>query len=136
MTSPEQYTAVTLVAGTDTQEADLPRVGQVVLVPPGYPLGSGPSSPSQLLGIYGWTQTGVGGRMEWVMSSILDAATVQFIRDIPPTGWGDTAQRTIYRQQVRRMIQAGLPAVDARDIARILYLAARANEAAPAPVGP
>lgn len=136
MTSPEQYTAIRLVTGTDTQEADLPLAGTVVMVPPDYPLGSGSTNPSRLLGIYGWTRIGTGTpALEWVMSSILDASTVLFIRQIPPTGWGDVAQRTVYRQQVRRMIQAGLSAADARDIAKLLYLAAKANElAVPPPV--
>ena len=135
MTAPDQFTAVKLVAGPDTQEADLPRAGQIIMVPPGYPLGSGQSSPSRLDGIYGYTQVN-GGQLEWVMSSILDAATVQFIRHIPPTGWGDTAQRQVYRQQVRRMIQAGMSNADARDVARLLYLAAAANELAPRPEEP
>ena len=133
MTAPEQYTSVKLVAGPDTQEADLPRAGQIIMVPPGYPLGSGQSSPSRLDGIYGYTQVN-GGQLEWVMSSILDAATVQFIRHIPPTGWGDAAQRQVFRQQVRRMLQLGVPNADARDIASLLYQAARANERAEPPV--
>lgn len=129
MTSPEQYTPIRLVESPDTQPEHLPYAGMVVMVPPGYPLGSGSTNPSRLLGIHGWTQTGTGNPpTEWVMSSVLDASTVAFIRTIPPTGWGDLAQRTVYRQQVRRMIQAGLSAADARDIARLLYLAAAANE--------
>lgn len=132
MTAPEQYTSVKLVVGPDTQESDLPRAGQIILVPPGYPLGSGQSSPSRLDGIYGWTQVNAG-QLEWVMSSILDAATVQFIRQIPPTGWGDTTARQVYRQQVRRMLQLGVGNADARDIARLLYLAAAANESMPPP---
>jgi hypothetical protein len=130
---PTGWREITLVEGPDTIDSDRPRIGTVVIVPPDYPLGSGRGNPGRLLGIYGWTQTGPGGRLEWVMSSVLDAATVDYIRDIPPGGWVDTTARATYRQQIRRLITAGMTAADARDLARTLYLAARTNENATPP---
>jgi hypothetical protein len=131
MTTPADYTPIVLVSGPDTQAEDLPMVGQIVLLPPGYPLGSGSTNPSRVLGIWGWTQVGTGGRLEWLMGSILDQATVEFVRLIPARGWHDVAQRTVYRQQARRLIQLGVTAADVRDILNICYQAARLNEVAP-----
>lgn len=128
MTTPGEYTPIRLVAGPDTQETDAPLAGQIVLLPPGYPLGSGPANPSRVLGIYGWTQIAAGGELQWLMGSILDTATVDFVRNIPPGGWIDPTQRTVYRQAVRALIQSGWTAADARTLAQNLYLAAKANE--------
>jgi hypothetical protein len=129
-TPPEGYTRIRMVAGPDTQEDDLHWAGQIVVVPPGYPLGSGSGSPSRLLNVYGWTQTGADGHQEWLMGSPLGSATVEFIRNIPARGWLDTTQRAVYRQQGRRLILLGVPDAEVREILNLLYDAAAANEAA------
>ena len=129
---PLNVTPVRFVAGPDAQPADAGMAGQIVLVPEGYPLGSGPTSPGRLLGVYGWTQVNPTGdpQLEWLMGSLFDTATVAAFNAIPPDGWRDPAQRTVYRQMGVRLIEAGIAVADVRNLLRVLYRAAKANEEA------
>lgn len=133
-------TWVLMTAGADTQPAHVQYNGRVVGVPSGTNIGSGPTSPGILpLGnnilIYGYPRptqavppvTGV--TLDFVMGAALSAAGVDAIRDWPSSGWLDTGQRQIVRQQVRNLItDYGLPESAALAFGKTIHDAAVAND--------
>src|SRR5215212_7084078 len=135
MTAPlSSLTFVRLVAGPDTQSGDVQYDGRIVGFPAGsQDIGSGPDSPGRLFGINGYPQpsaAGTGVTVDFVMQGPLPPAVVEAIRQIPDRGWVDTTARQQVRQQVRRLIVAGLPAADAVDVANIIHDAGVTNERA------
>lgn len=128
MTLPSGFTELRLVTGPDTLPEDTARSGQIVVVPDSYPLGSGPTNPSTLLGIFGYTRVGTGSPpLEWVMGAQISAADIAAVNVIPGVaGWSSTAARTVYRQQGRRLVvNLGVPNADVLDVLTRLYNAAK-----------
>lgn len=131
MTSPlGTFVDVMLVADADTPAESQPFAGQHLWLPPEYltAVGSGPSNPGYLLGIRGYMRTASTGQREWLMTNVLSPTTVAAVRDIPGgLGWVDTTARQVYRQQARRLIEAGMAQADTVDVLQRLYNAAVAN---------
>lgn len=132
MSSPlSAFVEVTFVATADTPAVSQPYAGKVISIPPEYltVIGSGPSSPGKLLGVRGYMQTNATtGAREWVMTDVLDTATRDAIRTIPPGGWVNLDARQVYRQQARRMIESwNVPTADVIDVEQKLYAAAVLN---------
>lgn len=128
MTNPFQGFLRLAVVASDPADPDQARyAGSTIVVPPNTNLGT-PDTPVRFFEVWGHAETGGPTGTQFTLIGTSDPVTVEFVRTIPgPHGWPDTGARTVYRQQVRRLIQAGIPAVDARDVALQLYNACRAN---------
>lgn len=134
--TPETLTWLTLVAGPDTQPNHTQFAGRIVGVPAGTDLGSGPTSPGRVFGVYGYPRPAQNPEsvtaLEWVLSSSLPAAAKAFIDGLPATGWLDADARTSYETIGRALIERGIPMADVGTVVRTLHDAAVANaDAAP-----
>lgn len=100
MTAPDQWIELRMVVGEATNPGDAERwAGQVVVLPPNYPIGSGEGSPGVVLGVRGYTRTNPGATppLEFVMASLVTPATVQRVNEIPGAQqWTDLNARQVY----------------------------------------
>lgn len=126
---------VRLVADANTPALSLPYADLIVLLHAEdmIQLGSGPTNPGILLGLWGYPTGVVDGVTQYLMTNALDDVTRDFIRDIPgPLGWKDTNQRQVYRQAARQMIRdLGVPAPETRIILQTLFDAAKTETLTP-----
>jgi hypothetical protein len=133
MTSPNELTWMQLTAGPDTQPDHQAYAGRIIGVPPGTDVGSGPTAPGRILGVYGYPVANPPGSpvpMNWVMTSSLPGAAKDYIHNIPDTGWLDTDSEEVYRSMARALIEFPVPMAQVGELLTALWTAAVLNERA------
>lgn len=134
MTSPvpdiEGYTFVELTAGPDTLPAHIGLDGVLMAIPAGTDIGSGPTSPGRIMGVYGypWNVNPATGKLRWVMSSSLPTVAKSFVHQLPDTGWLDAASEAAVRNIAKSMIERGIPMNDVGTVLTTVHNAAVTNE--------
>jgi hypothetical protein len=131
MTAPniDGYTIVELTAGPDTQPEHMNLDGMLMALPVGTDIGSGPTSPGKIMGVYGYPDgLGGSGKLRWVMSSSLPTVAKSYIHSIPDTGWVDTESETAVRNIGRALIERGIPMADVGTVLTTVHNAAVTNE--------
>lgn len=124
---------MTLVTGADTQPEHVQYAGRVLGVPAGTDVGSGPTNPGKILGVYGYPVAAAPGALiptNWVMSSSLPTAAKTYIHNIPNTGWLVPAAETAFQDEARKLIVFGAPMAEVGVLLTNLWTAAVTNERA------
>lgn len=127
----DDATGVQFVADANTPAYYTQYDQQQYLLPPALmtPLGSGPGSPAQLLGVWGYHQIGGPTGHQWLMSPILTQVLSNAIDNIPSVHqWGNSTSRTTFRTNAQTLLdtyRVGGPDVIA--LLAALFAATKAN---------
>jgi hypothetical protein len=122
-----------LTAGPDTQPEHQQYAGRIIGVPPGTNVGSGPTNPGKILGVWGYPVTNPPGSpvpVNWVMTSSLPGAYRDYIGNIPDTGWVDGNAEIVFQDMARALIEFPVPAAQVGELLTALWTASVANERA------
>lgn len=122
-----------LTTGPDTQPEHMQYGGRIIGVPSGTDVGSGPSNPGRILGVWGYPVANPPGSpvpTNWVMTSSLPGAYRDYIHNIPNTGWLDPATETTFQNVARALIEFPVPAAQVGEVLTLLWTAAVTNERA------
>lgn len=134
MTVPlESLSWMRLASGPDTQPEHLPYAGQIIGVPPGTDVGSGPTNPGIILGVRGYPEQRPPGSVppiDWVMTSSLPTVARDYIHAIPDTGWVRPESEATFQAMARALIEFPVPMASVGDLLTQLWTAAVLNERA------
>ena len=122
-----------LTVGPDTEPEHVGYAGRIIGVPPGTDVGSGPTAPGNILGVYGYPVPAEPGALiplDWVMTSVLPQVARDYIHNVPDTGWVVPAAETVYQDMSRALLERGIAMPDVGSLITALWTAAVANERA------
>jgi hypothetical protein len=133
VTQPADLSWMILVTGADTQPEHVQYAGRIIGVPAGTNVGSGPTNPGRILGVWGYPVANPPESLvpiSWVMTSSLPGVYKDYIHAIPDTGWVDEAAEIVFQNMARALIEFPVPAAQVGELLTQLQAAAVANERA------